>query len=172
MENHFDVIVTNPPFGANVKRSEHPYLEKFVLGKKTDAKGKIKAMDNQKTEILFIERCIEFLKHGTGRMAIVLPDGILTNSSLQSVRNFLMEKCQILAIVSLPQFTFTHFGAGVKSSLVFIRKKGEKEKLGRYPIFMAIAEHIGYNATGRKDSKNDLDKICEEFKKFKEKNKF
>ena len=171
-KNHFDIIVTNPPFGANVKRSEHPYLEKFELGKKTDAKGKIKAMDNQKTEVLFIERCIEFLKPGTGRMAIVLPDGILTNSSLQPVRNFLMEKCQIFAIVSLPQFTFTHFGAGVKSSLVFVRKKIEQEKLGRYPIFMAIAEHIGYNATGRKDSKNDLDKICEEFKKFKEKNKF
>jgi len=60
----------------------------------------------------------------------------------------------------------------VKSSLVFVRKKSEQEKLGLYPIFMAIAEHIGYNATGRKDSKNDLDKIREEFKKFKEKNKF
>lgn len=64
------------------------------------------------------------------------------------------------------------FGAGVKSSLVFIRRKGEKEKLGKYPIFMAIAEHIGYNATGRKDPKNDLDKIRQEFKKFKSKNNF
>ncbi len=165
--NRFDIIVTNPPFGANVKASEHPYLEKYFLGK--DKTGK-KTKGNQKTEILFIERCIDFLKPENGRMAIVLPDGILTNSSLQPVRNYLMEKTQILAVVSLPQFAFTHFGAGVKSSLVFIRKKGEKEKLGKYPIFMAITEHIGYDATGRKDSKNDLDKICEEFKKFKQKN--
>ena len=167
-KNRFDIIVTNPPFGANVKASEHPYLEKYFLGK--DKTGK-KTKGNQKTEILFIERCIDFLKPGVGRMAIVLPDGILTNSSLQPVRDYLMEKTQILAVVSLPQFAFTHFGAGVKSSLVFVRKKADNEKLGKYPIFMAIAEHIGYDATGRKDPKNDLDKICEEFKKFKSKNK-
>ena len=44
--------------------------------------------------------------------------------------------------------------------------KAEDEKLGRYKIFMAIAEHIGYDATGRKDAKNDLDEIYEKFKKF------
>lgn len=158
----FDFIVTNPPFGATVKRSEHPYLERFVLAQN----GK-KIRDNQKTEILFIERCIDFLKPETGKMAIVLPDGILTNSSLQYVRDFLMERCQILAVVSLPQFAFTHFGAGVKSSLVFVRKKGEKEKLGRYKIFMAIAEHIGYDATNRKDPENNLDEILIKYAEFK-----
>jgi len=161
-ENRFDIIVTNPPFGANVKASEHPYLERFELGRNGS-----RNRANQNTEVLFIERCIDFLKSGIGKMAIILPDGILTNSSLQYVRDFLMEKTQILAIVSLPQFTFTHFGAGVKSSLVFVRKKMEKEKLDKYPIFMAIAEHIGYDAAGRKDLKNDLDKIYEEFKKVK-----
>lgn len=161
-KNRFDVIVTNPPFGANVKRSEHPYLEKFTLGQN----GK-KSRDNQKTEILFIERCIDFLKAGTGQMAIVLPDGILTNSSLQYVRDFIMERAQILAVVSLPQFAFAHFGAGVKSSIVFIRRKGEKEKLGKYKIFMAIADHVGYEATGKRDPQNDLFKIHEEYEKFK-----
>lgn len=163
VKNRFDVIVTNPPFGANVKRSEHPYLEKFVLGQN----GK-KTRDNQKTEVLFIERCIDFLKPGTGQMAIVLPDGILTNSSLQYVRDFIMERAQILAIVSLPQFAFAHFGAGVKSSIVFIRRKDEKEKLGKYRIFMAIADHVGYEATGRKDRLNDLDPvILDKYREFK-----
>ncbi len=166
-QNYFDIILTNPPFGANVKASEHPYLEKFELGRKKNKEGKENNMKNQKTEILFIERCINFLKPGTGQMAIVLPDGILTNSSLQYVRDYLMEKTQILAVVSLPQFAFTHFGAGVKSSLIFVRKKAENEKLGKYPIFMSITEHIGYDATGRKDQKNDFDKIYKEFKKFK-----
>ena len=77
-----------------------------------------------------------------------------------------MARCQILAIISLPQFSFTHFGAGVKSSLIFLRRKGENEKLGKYPIFMAIADHIGYDATGRKDPKNDLVDIYEEYKGF------
>ncbi|PIX30752.1 type I restriction endonuclease subunit M, partial [Candidatus Berkelbacteria bacterium CG_4_8_14_3_um_filter_39_27] len=86
----------------------------------------------------------------------------------QYVRDFLMERCKINAVVSLPQIAFTHYGAGVKSSLVFCRKKGEKEKLGRYKIFMAIAEHIGYDATGKKDKQNDLDPlILEKYQNFK-----
>ena len=155
-KNSFDILLTNPPFGAIVKSTEKDYLDKYELGK--DKK-------NQKTEILFIERCLDFLKPN-GKMAIVLPDGILTNSSLQYVRDFLMGKSQILAVVSLPQIAFTHFGAGVKSSLVFVRKKKDNEKSGNYPIFMAIAEHIGYDATGRKDVINDLNTILEEYRKF------
>ena len=156
--NSFDLILTNPPFGAVAKENEHPYLQNYEFGKGRKA---------QKTEILFIERCLQFLKED-GKMAIVLPDGVLTNSSLQYVRDFIMAKAQILAIVSLPQFTFTHFGAGVKSSLVFLRKKKEFEEAGNYPIFMAIADHIGYDATGRKDELNDLERIVEEFRKFQE----
>src|SRR3989344_3289707 len=155
-KNNFDILLTNPPFGAIVKSTEKDYLDKYELGKDKQ---------NQKTEILFIERCLDFLKP-TGKMAIVLPDGILTNSSLQYVRDFLMEKSQILAVVSLPQIAFTHFGAGVKSSLVFMRKKRENEKIGNYPIFMSIAEHIGYDATGRKDPINDLNTILGEYRKF------
>ena len=155
-KDKFDIILTNPPFGATVKSSEKDYLDKYELGKDKD---------NQKTEIMFIERCIHFIKPKTGRIAIVLPDGILTNSSLQYVRDLIMDKCQILAIVSIPQFAFSHYGAGVKSSLVFLRRKGEKEKVENYPIFMAIAEHIGYDATGRLDA-NELGTIYEEYQKF------
>jgi len=156
-KDKFDIILTNPPFGATVKSTEKDYLEKYKLGENKQ---------NQKTEILFIERCIHFLKPGTGRMAIVLPDGILSNSSLQFVRDFLMEHTQIEAIISLPQFAFSHFGAGVKSSLVFVRKKKKDEQIKDYPIFMAIAEHIGYDATGRKDQLNDLNQILTEYRKF------
>lgn len=156
-KDHFDLILTNPPFGAMIKRTEKDYLDKYKLGEDKP---------NQKTEILFIERCVDFVKPKTGRIAIVLPDGILTNSSLQPVRDFIMERCQILGIVSLPQFAFAHFGAGVKSSLVFLRRKGESENIKDYPIFMAIADRIGYDATGRVDAKNDLDVIFEEYTKF------
>jgi len=160
-KDHFDVIITNPPFGAVIKKNgkEDKYLDKFALGKNKSS---------QKTEILFIERCIDFLKPGTGRMGIVLPDGILTNSSLQYVRDFIMERCEILAVISLPQFAFSHYGAGVKSSLLFLRRKGTDEILEDYPIFMAMADHVGYDATGREDSVNDLlDTIYPEYLKFK-----
>jgi len=159
-KNHFDIVLTNPPFGAVVKETEKDYLDKYDLG------AKHKKRKSQKTEILFIERVIDFVKSGTGKIGIVLPDGILTNSSLQYVRDYIIKRCQILAIISLPQFAFSHYGAGVKASLVFLRRRKEGEKLENYPIFMAIAEHIGYDATGRKDTQNDLDRILEEYKKF------
>ena len=162
-KNSFDLIITNPPFGASVKNKEIDYMRDYEFGK--NKKGKIRK--TQKTEIMFIERCIDYVKPGTGRIAIVLPDGVLTNSTIQYVRNSLIEKCQILAIVSLPNFAFTHYGAGVKSSVVFLRRKSTDDKKLDYPIFMGIAEHIGYDSTGRIDSLNDLDDITKEFEKFK-----
>ena len=157
----FDKILTNPPFGATIKSTEKDegFLEKFEL-----SKGK----KNQKTEVLFIERCLEFLKP-KGEMAIVLPDGILTNSTLQYVRDFIIEKFKINAIVSIPSFAFSHFGAGVKASLLFLTKKGKDEDLGNYDVFMAEANRIGYDATGRKDEVNELDNIFKEYKAKKKK---
>ena len=117
-KERFDVILTNPPFGADVKQTELPYLENYELGK-----GKT----SRKTEILFLERCFDFLKWETGKLAIILPDGILTNSSLQDVRDYIERHFQILAVISLPQIAFSHFGAGVKTSILFLRKFSEQE---------------------------------------------
>ena len=104
-----------------------------------------------KTEILFLERVHTFLKPGTGKAAVIVPDGILTNSSLQGVRGWLLEHFQILAVVSLPQFAFAHYDAGVKASILFLRRLADGETVkDREPIFMALAENIGYDATGRK----------------------
>lgn len=114
----FDVILTNPPFGAVIKKEESPYLDDYELGK---------GNTSQKTEILFLERCFDFLKWKTGKLAIILPDGILTNSSLQYVRDYIEGHFQILAIVSLPQTAFSHYGAGVKTSILFLRKFSNQE---------------------------------------------
>ena len=65
-----------------------------------------------------------------------------------------------------PQTAFTHFGAGVKSSLVFLRRKSESEDLGSYTIFMAIADYIGYDATGREIDKDDLPTVLEKYCEF------
>ncbi len=160
--NSFDYILTNPPFGATVKSTERDegFLEQYDLGAKT-AKRK-----NQKTEILFIERCVDFLKSGTGIMGIVLPDSITINSSLQYVRDYILEKTQVLAIISLPDIAFSHYGANVKSSLLFVRKRNDKEKRKNYPIYMAMAERIGYTAAGKDDLVNDLIQILEHYKRF------
>lgn len=166
-KDHFDMVLTNPPFGAKIKKTEKNYLNNYILGKRKD--GSIR--NSQKTEILFIERCIDFIKPKTGKIAMVLPDSIAVNPSLQYVRDLILEKTQILAIVSLPDFAFAHFGANVKSSLFFLRKKDKGEKLGGYPIFMVMAERIGYKATGKKDDVNELEIIAQHFSRFA-KNKF
>lgn len=132
-EGRFHVILTNPPFGSVVKRTEkgEGYLEQFerrhFLGKPNtefeDAQGgklgdgaakrgerQGKARASIKTEILFLERIWSFLQPGTGRAAVVVPDGILTNSSLQGVRDWLLAHFQLLAVVSLPQFALPRPG--------------------------------------------------------------
>lgn len=248
--NSFKYIITNPPFGSSVKATEHAYMKNYRMSiKQTDwldslitEKRSSSVRANQNTEVLFIEQCWKFLEpHGI--LAIVIPDSILTNSSMQYVRTEIEEKYRIIAVVSLPQFAFSANDANVKSSVLFLRKnttdetdyiisikqriqtsvwesatakneirklqeeceekirllprndsyKEEKAKINAdykiriekikevilgaytnqcqrelpdYPIFMAIAENIGYDATGRETSKNDLEDIGKELKRF------
>ena len=167
-EESFDLILTNPPFGAKVLLSEHSYLEDYELGNQTSKAGRKKPRKNQRTEILFIERIWKFLKPGTGRAAVIIPDGILTNSSLQEVRDFLLERFQIKAIVSLPQTAFSHFGAGVKASIVFLRRRDDGERLNdAEPIFMAAPELIGYDATGH-ETENQLPEVLKQYQLFEQ----
>lgn len=154
-----DIIMTNPPFGSKGKVEDRNILSEYDFGyawkrdKKTDKFQKAQLLAGKKgggqvPDILFIERCLSLLKKD-GRMGIVLPDGDLTNQNTEFVRAWLKDKAQIVAVVSLPQETFVPFGAGVKSSVLFLKKP--KEKLPeRYPIFFANLEKIGYDIRGRK----------------------
>lgn len=260
--NSFDFIITNPPFGSSVKLTEKAYLKNYSLGNKDtswlDLKNSgVKNRANQSTEVLFLEQCYHFLNEG-GYLAVVIPDGILTNSSLQYVRDEIEEWYRIIAVVSMPSTAFSHTGAGVKSSVLFLRKWTKKQteeikllkrtiqdtiikdnayakkvkainaeklktikahtsfvnttgktdkkdiektdefkdwkkeitaeytqkisdlkdeleeefitrkqkQLTDYPIFMAIAEDIGYDATGRPTGNNELEVIEEELTRF------
>jgi len=259
--DRFDFIITNPPFGSVVRQTEQAYLHQYNFAWKgihwLDLHGKERTQRaNQNTEILFIEQCHNYLKEG-GYLAIVIPDGILTNSSLQYVRDGIEEKFRIVAVVSMPQTAFQPTGAGVKSSVMFLKKhkrtttegiishktglqerikrendygaqyraiddegkthirelrgfdnaaglegreltnsepykewkktvnaeyrskldalranlterylEQKQQELDDYPIFMAIAEDIGYDATGRATGNNELDCIGKELEEF------
>jgi type I restriction enzyme M protein len=167
VENGFDVILTNPPFGASIKADEQPYLSEFEFGlQKATKKGKIRAArKSQKTEVLFVERIWSFLK-ADGRAAIVLPDGILSNQRMSYVRSFILMRFQVFAVVSLPVSAFAHYGAGVKASLVFLRKRrADETPTDEEVTFMAAPEKIGYDATGRKVA-NELPSVLAEYRKF------
>lgn len=149
-ENRFDIILTNPPFGARVEKDlKISEADKFTDETKIKAYVKrygeeyIKALrqvndninksllslykiDSNLTEVLFIERCLNLLKPG-GRMGIVLPEGVLNNTNLQKARDFVEGKAKILLIVSIPQDVFIASGATVKPSLLFFKKFTEEE---------------------------------------------
>lgn len=155
-EGRFDIVLTNPPFGANVEsedvilesevtvpdeiynRYKADYGQAFVEAQKRvqAAKGKPiaslfdlpKGEQNKiKTEILFIERCLSLLKPN-GRLGIVLPEGVFNNPSLAYVREFCEDRAFIRAVVSLPQETFLSSGATVKASLLFMQKFSVEEQ--------------------------------------------
>jgi len=122
-----DVILTNPPFGSKGKIDESDLLRRFDLGfkwreardgswQKTEV-----LLDAQTPEILFIEKCIRLLRRG-GRMAIVLPDGILQNLTSGHVRTWMRCNGSITGVLSLPQETFLPYGTGVKTSIVMFEK--------------------------------------------------
>ena len=157
---HFDVISTNPPFGGSLPISDRETLSQFELGyswKKT-IDGVWEKTNNLQTsqppEILFIERCWQFLKPG-GRMAIVLPDGILGNPALEYVRYWMMTRCRIVASIDLHPDTFQPRNGTQTSVLVLQRKtaaeihKEEKQgQLDDYEIFMAQTLAIGHDKRG------------------------
>ena len=151
-ENRFDVILTNPPFGARVEKSlkiteadkytDEERIKKYQKRYGDEYNKALKQVNNNigkplvslykmgstLTEVLFIERCLNLLKPG-GRMGIVLPEGVLNNSNLQKVRDYVESKAKILLIVSIPQDVFIASGATVKPSLLFFKKFTEEEAL-------------------------------------------
>jgi type I restriction enzyme M protein len=156
--NKFDIILTNPPFGSKIKDQDILTDLRFEKVSRTGL-----------TEILFLALCINLLKP-YGRLGIVLPDGILQNSTLSPIRDFIREETIIKAVISIPQETFMPFGSGVKASLVFLEKKNPRDPYQEQGlVFMAIVENVGYDATGKTTGRSDFPQILEEYRKFSDK---
>ena len=159
-EGQFDLVITNPPFG---NKDSGKILNQFDLGA---PKGK--SIREQLREVLFVEKCLRYLKPG-GELAILLPDGILNNDKLSYVRDYIRKNAIIKAVISLPDKAFKASGANSKTSLLFLKKKlvDNEEQV---PIFMGIAEYVGYE-TKTKEAKpidhNDLPSILETYKEYK-----
>ena len=156
----FDIVITNPPFGSKIKVEGTEILDQYDLAHAWGREGgRLVMQGNIKSgvppEILFIERCFHFLKPGTGKMGIVLPDGILGNPDLEHVRYWILANCQVLASVDLPVEMFLP-RTGTQTSMLFLRRKSDQEKLAEslsgepadYPIFMAIAKTVGKDRRG------------------------
>lgn len=140
----FDILMANPPFAGDIKESR--ILAKYDLGK--NAAGKYQTKVGR--DILFIERNLDFLKPG-GRMAIVLPQGRFNNSSDKQIREFIAERCRILAVVGLHGNVFKPH-TGTKTSVLLVQKWDEKlcPKRDDYPIFFATMQEQSKDNSGDK----------------------
>lgn len=176
----FDLVLTNPPFAG--ENPESGLLRQYELARKEG--GKLK--NNVERHILFIERALDMLRPG-GRIAIILPQGVLNNTNMEYVREYLFDKARILAVVGLHGNTFKPH-TGTKTSVLFLQK-WEDKPLKDYPIFMAVSKKGGkdnsgdyvykkdvngnyfHDTKGRKVLDHDLDEIAEGFLKFISKEK-
>jgi len=170
-----DIIFTNPPFGSKIPIDDPSILEQYELGhvwqyqRDSDIWLKTAVIHkSQPPEILFIERCIQLLKEGSGRAAIVLPDGILGSPGLGYVRQWLLDNATILASVDLHADTFQPH-VSVQTSVLVVRRKTQTKMAvekaagaaNLYDVFMALAEHIGHDKRGnityvRDESGNEI----------------
>ena len=145
-QGKFDMIFMNPPFGSKVKVAS-AIAAKYEL-------------NSNAPEVLFIECAYNFLKPG-GKLAIILPDGILSNPNTEDVRIWILQHFKLLASVDMPVETFLP-QVGVQSSILFLQKKTAKEQLVSineedYDVFMAIVEKVGKDRRGIPIYKRDDD---------------
>jgi len=160
----FDVVITNPPFGSEITVKGEETLRQYELGHKWKFNKETKEwertnklQDKQPPQILFLERCLQLLKPG-GRLGIVLPDGILGNITDGYIRKFILDKAKILAVIDIPPETFQP-STNTKTSVLFLEKKQDNDKIDDYPIFMAVAENCGHDRRGKPIEDDDLPEI-------------
>lgn len=180
-----DILLTNPPFGSKIRIDDPAILESYDLGHawSYDPDSDIWLMGQglkyQPPEILFMERCVKFLKPGSGKAAMVVPDGILGSPGLGYVRQWLLKHTRILASIDMHPDTFQPSTSVQTSVLVFQRKTDEEIALenaaGRindYSIFMALGDHIGHDKRGNaiyirdSDGNEVLEEITKESKEY------
>jgi type I restriction enzyme M protein len=160
-----DVVFTNPPFGANIVIDDQTILDQYDLAAmwdkqedgswvmRLDKHGNKVLQKSQPPEILFIERCVQFLVEGSGRMAMVIPNGILNNPALGYVRQWILRNTQIIAVVDMARDLFQPKN-DTQTSMVLMRRLSSEErglaaknKLN-YPVFMAVTHKIGHDKRG------------------------
>ncbi|MCL6481796.1 MAG: N-6 DNA methylase [Firmicutes bacterium] len=184
------VILTNPPFAGigEGRITDKPTLERFQLSRKWEMiDGKWSPTEELlpegvPPEMLFLERCIDWLAPG-GKLGIVLPKGFLDTNTYLPARAYLLKHCKLLAVVNLHKNTFQPF-TGVRTCLVIAEKYKVDEttqevlREDNYDIFMAISRKIGQDSEGKpiyktddagnvsEELDHDLDDILSNYKAF------
>lgn len=169
---HFDVVVTNPPFGQKLKIDDTSILKKYNLAHKwvNNRKTGVFTKSNQvqasqAPQILFIERCLQLLRPG-GRIGIIAPESMFCNPSHRYIVQYIKSVARIKAIISLPEELFQPY-THAKTCAVIIEKVPTDLDNG-HEIFMAVAKWCGHDSRGLEIPHDDIPKILDKFLQYKE----
>ncbi|NJN96478.1 MAG: N-6 DNA methylase [Anaerolineales bacterium] len=158
----FDLVVTNPPFGSKIPIKGEEVLSQFDLGHKwkrykTGNTEKTTILhDDQSPQIVFLERCLQFLKDG-GKLGIVLPESMLGNPSYTYLLNWLLERTTLKAVITLPEALFKTSGKGGTHTKVCTLVVAKGKSLDDYEIFMADAKWCGHDSRGNPTIRKGVD---------------
>lgn len=173
-DSQYDVVLTNPPFGVNIKTGTTETLSKFDLAykyRKTKEGFATKTFNINESvapQVVFIEQCINLAKKG-GVIGIVVPESMISNKKYSYVVEYILRACYIRAIIGMPDELFKISGKGgthTKTCLLVLEKK-KKEDDKDYNIFMAEAKWCGHDSRGREIPKDDIPYILRTYFKFK-----
>jgi type I restriction enzyme M protein len=148
---HFDIVVANPPFSLEKWGHEGAEADKY----KRFRRG---VPPRTKADYAFILHMIEVMKPGTGRMAVVVPHGVLFRGAAEGrIRQNLIEGNLLDTVIGLPEKLF--YGTGIPAAILVFRKKKTDDKV----LFIDASHEY-------QDSKNqnflreqDLQKILETY---------
>ena len=170
----YDVILTNPPFGVNIQAGAPETLSRFELAykykrDKNGATTKTDALNlSVPPQVVFMEQCVNIVKED-GYIGIVVPESMISNKKYSYVVKYIVDHCQIKAVIGMPDDLFKTSGKGgthTKTCLLVLQKKMYTEKKA-YEIFMAEAKWCGHDSRGRKIPNDDIPTIVENYRKYK-----
>ena len=159
-EGRWDIVVCNPPFGTRIVEKNPDILRQFDLGcadfRRDKNPAKSKPQKSQETGILFAELCVRLAKSKTGRVALVVPNGYLGNTSTKylELRRWIVRHAEIAAVVGLPRFTFKGSGADVSASIIFLQKRDQPlmsiPKKSSKALAVQLIDNVGWSTGDKK----------------------
>ena len=134
----FDLVIGNPPFSAIRHGVSDPdVMARFELGQ--TVKGRA---PKPPLEVLFLERFIQLARPG-GTVCIILPDGLLANRRQRRVREWMLARCRVAAVVGLPRSTFRKAATDAKTSILVLRKGAADSATDAFVASVARLEELG-----------------------------
>ena len=155
----FSLVLSNPPFAGF--ETDTDILKRFEVGR--NEKGQPRGANRA---LVFVEEIINLLAED-GRAGLVLPRSIFENESysFRTLRKYIFEHTEILALIKLPRTAFHHTDCGILGDLMFLKKVDKPRD--QYDVFIGWADEVGYNTLGHNVDENDLPELLQNYKEHK-----